>query len=1044
MQNAEITIRHSAVSGRIRLKVNALYRSNVLKNYIENTLKSNDCVTRFSINVLTGNVLVFHNHDSSYTTIILLIEKAVSLYSQTYPETLNLKKQVKPLITGIPLKKTLKTRSKAVVKAKKHFVSHAVSLDSSRLAEADVHWHTIDINQAVSSLKTSAQLGLSSKAAAERYALYGPNELKPSKPRSKLSMLIEQFTSLPVYLLGATAVISAVTGGIADALIICSVVGINAVIGYFTESHSEKAIESLRNTYKPDACVIRDGTACRIPAREVVIGDLLVLKPGVYIAADSRIINAHHLNLDESPLTGESLPVSKSTSAIKEKDNPLAERYNMVYTGTIVTGGYGKAIVTATGESTELGLIQRFIDNAIDRETPLERELDIVGRRIVLVCLGICGAVFGVGLLRGQPILQMLRSALSLAVAAVPEGLPAVATTTLAFGVTTMRRNNVLIRRLKAIEMLGNCSIICFDKTGTLTSNQMTVLSIHAGTITTELLGGAFITGSGATLLYDELTKLLQVCVLCSEVEIIMDGSKLTLSGSSTEKALVETAINAGCDVLTIRSAWPKEKMKYRSEKHNYMVGFHSHNESVSYNNNFEKSDNYLVTVKGNPQEVLELCGFITQNGSVRHLEGSDRIAVYKENGHMADRALRILGVAYGYTKSSSVMPEKMIWLGLIGMMDPVKEGVKELLRKFHIAGIKTVMITGDQNKTARSVAEQIGIAQTNDIGILDSSTLASLSDDELKDIIGDTSVFSRVSPVHKYRIVRLLQDDGRIVAMTGDGINDGPALKASDIGIAMGRSGTELAREAADVVLETDDLYAMYAAVKHSRTTYLNVRKSLRFLLSTNFSEIMVSFIALTTGLGSPLNIMQLLWINLITDVFPALALALEPPEPNIMEKPPRDSHSQLVGSKDLMVMLRESSVISAGGLAAYGYGLAKYGAGANAGSLSFMGLGLAQLLHSISCRREEPVLFNNNELPTNKYLNTALGGSILLQLLCPFIPGLRGLLGLAPINLVDGLVIGASALTPLFINEGFKIMDVSKTINKDEMTITPQLFLT
>ncbi|MBF0473113.1 MAG: cation-transporting P-type ATPase, partial [Nitrospirae bacterium] len=728
---------------------------------------------------------------------------------------------------------------------------------------------------------------------------------------------------------------------------------------------------------------------------------------------------------------GESLPVSKSIATIRDKDNPLAERYNMVYTGTVVTGGYGKAVVTATGEYTELGTIQRFIDNTVGRETPLERELDVVGRRIVLVCMGVCGLVFGVGLLRGQPIIQMLRSALSLAVAAVPEGLPAVATTTLAFGITTMRSHKVLIRRLKAIELLGDCSIVCFDKTGTITSNVMTVLSIYSGGITTELSGGAFITGTGQAVLYDELKQLLYVCVLCSEVEIREDDSKLILNGSATEKALVDTAINAGCDVQTLRADWPKEKMKYRSEKHNYMVGFHSHSDAASGLTGFERGSGYLVTIKGSPAEVLALCDFIAQNGSIRNMEDSDRKAAIKENGRMADKALRVLGVAYGYTHSNSVMPEKVIWLGLIGMMDPVKDGVKELLRKFHIAGIRTVMITGDQNKTAKAVAEQIGIAGIGELGILDSSSLASLSDDELKDAIGDVAVFSRVSPVHKYRIVRLLQEDGSIVAMTGDGINDGPALKAADIGIAMGQSGTELAREVADVVLETDDLYAMYEAVKHSRTTYLNVRKSLRFLLSTNFSEIMVSFAALTAGLGHPLNIMQLLWINLITDVFPALALALEPPEPDTMKQPPRDRNSQLVGNKDLMKMLRESSVISAGGLAAYGYGLAKYGAGANAGTMSFMGLGLAQLLHSLSCRSERPVIFNNDERPTNKYLNAAVGGSILMQLLCPFIPGLRGLLGLSPITLMDGLVIGASAVAPLIINEGLKNTD-NKSIIK------------
>ena len=637
----------------------------------------------------------------------------------------------------------------------------------------------------------------------------------------------------------------------------------------------------------------------------------------------------------------------------------------------------------------------------------------------------------------------MLKSSISLAVAAVPEGLPTVATTTLGLGLRRMRKYNVLIRHLEAVETLGSVQTICLDKTGTLTMNRMSVVMIDVGMRRIHLEKDQFKQGEEVLnpYVWPELMQLIHISVLCNESEVrslkteadfyqqktrevqgqglaVFQNGNVLVSGSSTENAFIHLALIAGVNIESLREQFPVEKTLLRTETHNYMTTLHrTANEGER-----------VAAVKGSPPEVLALCDFWMRDGERLPLTEEDRLELEMENERMAGKGLRVLGVAYALLPDGADFLEdpdtvgSLTWLGLVGMGDPVREGVKELIGQFHTAGIETVMITGDQSATAYAIGRALNLNRGKNLEILDSSNLASMEPELLEALAEKVQVFARVSPAHKLQIVQALQRAGRVVAMTGDGINDGPALKVADIGVAMGKTGTDVAREVADVVLEDDNLETMIIAVKQGRTIYNNIRKSLHFLLATNMSEIMVVFTSLAAGLGEPLNAMQLLWINLMTDIFPALALAMELPEPDVLTRPPRDPREPIIRPEDFKKILIESGVLSAGALAAYGYGLVRYGRGPQASTLAFMSLSIGQLLHAFSCRSDHISIFSRDKLPPNRLLTQALAGSLLLQSATLFVPGLRSLLQTAPIGLMDGLVIAGTAVAPLLINETAK----------------------
>jgi Ca2+-transporting ATPase len=799
------------------------------------------------------------------------------------------------------------------------------------------------------------------------------------------------------------------------------VVGINAAIGFFTERHAEDTINALSKITPRHTRVLRQGHIEEILHRDVVVGDILLLTPGDFIAADARLLKDNRLTLDESALTGESMPVSKTTEFIAKPDTPLADRRNMVYMGTMVTGGNALAVVVATGRQTQLGQIQSMVGETQAPETPMQRQLDQMGFQLGILSGAICAGVFGVGLLRGLGWLQMLKGSISLAVAAVPEGLPTVATTTLALGIRDMRNKRVAIRHLDAVETLGAVQVLCLDKTGTLTINRMTVVAIYVAQKRLVVANKQFYADGQKIdgLSHDELLHLLQIVTLCSESDLNGKADEQTVTGTPTENALIEAALAAGVDVHAVRSNFPRRHIRHRAEDRPFMSTIHGTPEGQK-----------LLAMKGSPAEVLAHCTTVLQDGELVPLDDDLRDALRQENTRMAGDALRVLGVAYTVVDGrDKIDPDRLIWLGLVGMTDPLRPGMTELMQVFHSAGIHTVMITGDQSATAYAVGKQLRLSGDQPLQLLDSAKLDKLDPELLKGLIPKVHVFARVSPAHKLEIVQAIQRAGNVVAMTGDGINDGPALKAADIGVAMGGADSDVARSVADVVLEDDNLQTMSVAVQQGRATYNDIRKALHYLLATNLSEIEIMLMSISLGLGQPLNPMQLLWINLISDIFPALALSMEPAEPDLMDRPPRESKEHIIRRQDLRKMARESAVITTGSLASYLYALNRYGRGPQANTLAFHSLTLAQLVHAISCRSDTHSIFSKGKLPRNPYLNWAIGGSLAVQLLAMLVPGVRGLLGITRMGGLDTLVAVAGAIGPMLINEA------SKHISKNGM---------
>ncbi len=752
---------HTAVAGRARFKVEGLYRSKSMEKLLESRLARLQDISLASANALTGNVLVCYNSDNNPQTIAALIEGIVSdCLSQPLPSSFPVPSKA-GAATGPEDQATVLDRFKGLF-----------AYPAEQPAQP---WHRLKAEAVLAEWQTSREMGLSLKAVERNRQKYGANLLPEAEPRPGWDIFLDQFKSLPVALLGAAAGLSVVTGGLVDAVLIFGVVVINAFIGYKTESESEKTIRSLQTLVRPAALVLREGRLSEIPSEEVTPGDLLVLRPGSYVAADARLIEASHLSVDESALTGENLPVTKNIRPLKRDHIPLGDRINLVFMGTLVTGGEGMAVVVATGIYTEIGLIQSLIGEAASPETPLERQLSQLGNQLVLLCCGVCGVVFVMGFMWGFGWLEVLRTSICLAAAAVPEGLPTVATTTLALGIRDMRKHHVLIRHLNAVETLGSVQTVCLDKTGTITRNQMSVLQIFAGMKTIKVADGQFLGPEGPIPPFacEELEQLLKISVLCNEIEIYQEGGDYVLRGTSTEGALVHLAILVGLDVSDLRRRYPLLKINHRSENRPFMGTLHD-----------DRPAGKLFAIKGSPLEVMALCSWHLQDGRKLPLTDEDRQRIEAENEEMAGNALRVLGLAYALGPDKSMFEElhDLVWLGMVGMADPIREGVGEAIRAFHRAGIETVMITGDQSPTAYAIGRELELSQGGALEILDATHLAEIEPEVLRALVKRVQVFARVSPSNKLEIVQALQAAGKVVAMTGDGINDGPALKAADV----------------------------------------------------------------------------------------------------------------------------------------------------------------------------------------------------------------------------------------------------------------------
>lgn len=971
----------SRTPDRIRLNIRGLYRNPALRRRLEDDLRSLPGLRMLRANEISGRLLLLLKPGADHDRILALIEKNLATH-------------------GVPARRI------AVHSATPTPTMRSAVQPSLQNAPPPRAWHALTTREVMTALQ-SHRTGLSEEEADRRLGLFGANRLPTPSARSPWSIFLGQFQNLPVALLGASAAVSLLTGGFADAVAIAAVLVANGVIGYRTESQTERVIHSLAEAPPAHSRVYREGRLQEISQHTLAPGDIVQLAPGDQVPADARLLRASRLHVDESALTGESIPARKRAAIRVEAAVPLGDRVNMVHMGTTVTGGSGVAVVVGTGLRTAIGEIHRLVGEMRAPQTPLQRQLDRIGARLAVASVIASVGLFGLGLLRGHGPLTMLKASVSLAVAALPEGLGTVATTTLAGGIRRLRQEAVAVRRLHAVETLGAVQALCLDKTGTLTENRMSVVAVQAaGELMLDLEKGSAESNDTPTL-----RRLWEVAALCNDsgLQVAGNGAESGSGGTATENALIRAAEAAGVDTAALRSKAPRDATWARSDTRPYMATSHR----------WGREGNKLIAVKGSPLNVLELCKWQLVNGRRQPLSDRARRRIEQANERMAADTLRVLGLAYTESSESSPQLQELTWLGLVGMADPIRKGVPKLIQHFHRAGVRTIMITGDQTATARAIGRRLNLANGTELKVLDAAALAELDPAELSEQVKDVHVFARVSPADKLQIVRALQQTGLVVAMTGDGVNDSPALRAADIGIAMGRGGTDAARAVADVVLEQDNLSAMLTAVEQGRIIHRNIRKSMRYLISTNCSELLVMVGGIAFGSGVPLTPLQLLWLNLASDVFPALALALEPPAPDVLRQPPSDAHRPIIHRDDWPQLAREAGLLSAATLSAYAYGHARHRSPASAANIAFHTLAAGQLLHAFTARSQHHSIFNSGSRPPNRSLRLAVAGPLVLQLFGALFPPLRALLGQPRLGLLDLMVIGAGAIGPLLINE-------------------------
>ena len=876
-----------------------------------------------------------------------------------------------------------------------------------------IPWHARETSALLAELESSRD-GLSVQEAAARLQQYGANRLEVTPPASAWSILVAQFRSVVVLLLVVAAGLALALGDRADAMAIAAVLLINAALGFITEFRARRAMDALRGLEVPRAIVVRDGTTLEISARDLVPGDVIALESGQSVPADARLIDAIDVRVTEAPLTGESLPVEKRADAVLADDTVLAERINMVYQATALVSGSAHAVVVATAGNTEVGRIGGLTSSLRDERTPLEHRLDGLGRRLVVVALIVAAIVALLGLWRGIPWGLVVQTAVALAIAAVPEGLPAVTTITLAVGVSRMARRQALIRRLPAVETLGSATVVCTDKTGTLTAGEMAVSVIvvdgHeiAVTGTTYEPAGEFRDGD-RTIRANEtpiLNEALRIGTLANRAELVRDEDRWSPVGDPTEVALLVAARKAELDRDRLLEELPEVAAVPFSSERQWMATFHRARDGGS-----------IVYVKGAPGRIIERSTRELTASGEGALDDAGRQRLLDLNRAVAARGLRVLAVARGTARDANEdAVRELTFVGLVGISDPPAEGVAETIQSFREAGVRTVMITGDQRLTAVAVAQQLGLAES-DAGALDGRELATLDKATLTARLEGTGVFNRVSPSDKLRIVEALQDRGDIVAMLGDGVNDAAALKKADIGVAMGRRGTDIAKEAADVVLADDRFSTVAAAIEEGRVIFDNIRKFVFYLFSCNLAEVIILLAAGLTGLPLPLLPLQILWLNIVTDTFPALALAVEPREGDVMRRPPRDPDEAILSRPFLGQIALYATLIAAATLGAFVIALDR-GSEERAITIAFVTLALAQGFHLGTARSDGPVL-SWVRARANPWALGALGLVIALQLAAVYVPALASVLRVVPLTSADWALVLPAALLPAVVGQ-------------------------
>lgn len=860
-------------------------------------------------------------------------------------------------------------------------------------------WHTYSISEICEKLNTSPTYGLKEKEAQKRKKIYGDNVIKEKKKKSIIIKFISQFKDFMILILIFASVLSGIieymqkTNDYTDSIIIIAIIIFNAIIGVIQESKAEKSIEALKKLSSPTCKVKRDGKTYIINTIDLVPGDLIFLENGNLVPADCKIISSSNLKIDESALTGETIPVEKYEGVIRNKNVALGDTFNMAFSSTIITSGHGEAIVTEIGMNTNVGKIANMIISSEQKSTPLQERLGEVGKHLGTACIIICIVIFIIGAIKNIPMIEMFMTAIGLAVAAIPEGLPAIVTIMLSIGVTKMSKKNAIIRKLPAVETLGCSSIICSDKTGTLTQNKMEVTTIYSSKGKLE---------SGIDI--KDFKNILKLGAICNDSILEYSKKDVVVLGEPTELAITKAALKYGA---------------YENTKRLNEIPFDSKRKMMSTINIVDGET--MVVSKGAPDIVISKCSSYYENGKVLPLTSSTINKIVEYNDKMSSNALRVLAVAYKKINNvpkklnENDIEENLVFVGLIGMIDPPREGVSKAILECKRAGIKTVMITGDHIVTAKAIASKIGILGSDDLAIT-GKDLDKISDETLQKNIMKYSVFARVSPEHKVRIVKAFKKNKKIVAMTGDGINDAPALKEADIGIAMGQNGTDVAKTAADMILTDDNFVTIVEAVKEGRHIYDNIKKAIHFLLATNIGEIFTIFFGLILGVKSPLLAIQLLWINLITDSLPAIALGLEPMEKNIMRRKPINSKKSIFSDGMVFKIITEGIMIGILTLFTFNFSQNAYGIEI-ARTMTFVTLSLTELFHSFNIRSESSIF--EIGLFKNKYLLLSFIVGALLQISVVMIPFVANLFEVVPLTPVQWIMTFIISISPIIIFE-------------------------
>lgn len=890
-----------------------------------------------------------------------------------------------------------------------------------------MEWYNKGKKEVLDELRTDLSYGLSNNEAAKRLEEYGRNELEEQAKKSFISKLIAQFADFLIIILLVSAGISAFVGEKEDAFVILAIVVINAILGIYQEGKAEKSVEALQRLSAPTAKIIREGTQATLPAAEIVLGDVVVLEAGDIIPADIRLLESSNMKVEEASLTGESVPVEKDAKAKIAGSVGIGDRHNMGFSSTIVTYGRGIGVVVGTGHNTEIGTIATKIQSYDDEETPLQVKLNQLGKVLGTLTILICIVVFLVGLIQGRQVLTMLLTSISLAVAAIPEGLPAIVTIVLSIGMNRMAEKNAIVKKLLAVETLGATSVICSDKTGTLTQNEMTVVKAFVDDKILTVEGGGYEPVGDVKLdgrkininSLPDLRILISIGALANDARLDKSTGIYKIAGDPTEGAIITLAGKLGQTAEQLNMIYPRVQELPFDSSRKMMTTFHS-----NYING-----KIVSFTKGAPDIIINRCTKIALNGKTVDFTKELKDKVLSVNTKFARSALRVLSMAYKSWNNvpshpdSDTVENDMIFVGLVGMIDPARPEVKESIKLCKDAGIDTVMITGDYKETAYAIAKDLGMVQSESQAMM-GEELDGCSDEKLREIVKETKVYARVSPEHKVKIVTALKENGQITAMTGDGVNDALALKKADIGVAMGVTGTDVAKNTADVILTDDNFATIVSAVEEGRIIFSNIKKFVFFLLSCNIGEILLVFISILMGWEVPMVPIQLLWLNLVTDSFPAMALGVENAEPGIMNQPPRDTKEPILDRGMMGGIVFQAVAIALASLLSYYWGLKMYGVGKgliHARTVVFTTLITAELLRAFSSRSQTYTLFKIGLFSNTRMIQAVLA-SFVLTVAVLYVPVLNEIFDVMPLTMRDWQVVLTFAFIPMLVGELYK----------------------